>query len=188
MVKGRALVGRLGAPSPREASRPGPGSALFPRRPGVGRGHRFSSLHSSFSSCGPASLARTRACWGTVRERKLHLHSGSQIQERKPNQGVATLDKIHRPLPLGSSRPAFCSPRSARCDPRGDEGGGNRRPRRLPTALQGLPRPVRLRRLAPSHPSREGCPGPKATWAGGRRETAPRRSGAGVRRRRGPRS
>ena len=72
--------------------RPAARTRLFPRRPGVGRGHRFTSLHSSFCSCGPESLARTRACWGTVRERKLHLHFGSQIEERKPNQGVVTLD------------------------------------------------------------------------------------------------
>ena len=87
VAKGRRVVGRLAAPSPRGQDR-----LSFPGRPGAGRGHRFSSLHSSFSSCGPASLARTRASWGAVRERKLHLHSGSQIEERKPNQGVVTLD------------------------------------------------------------------------------------------------
>ena len=89
------------------------------------------------------------------------------LRSRKGSQTKVWLHwtTIHRPLPLGLSRPAFCSPSSARCDPRRDEGVGNRRPRRLPTSLRGLPRPGRLRRLAPSHPSWKGCPGPKATWA-----------------------
>ena len=101
----------------------------------MGRGHRFSHIHSSFSSCGPPVRARARASLGRVRERKLHLHPGSQLEERKPKQrcGYTGQRYTNRCL-FGLRRPAFCSPRSARCGSRGDEGTGSPRPRCIPTA------------------------------------------------------
>ncbi|XP_027457274.1 uncharacterized protein LOC113926500 [Zalophus californianus] len=84
---------------------PGPSSAHFPRTPRSGARAPFSHIDSSFSSCLPPALARTRPpSPGRARERKLNLHPGPQIE------GVVQDHRRETVASLGQAGPRFAAP------------------------------------------------------------------------------